>query len=363
MKPLINRMILMLLGLVLFGCSSRVSTIQNITVTVKPPASSAPTNQPASLQPTASALDIERASILSEINRLVNDYSAQVEQYRQKEQAQIVVDPNTNQEKMELSPDAINNLSPLYDNVSEQVGDLSEKYWKLYQKDHHTDSLPTSMSKDELVSYKQKLLSDFRTWETNELKNGTVIKLYNPDNRMLYRLLVGDSFALDRLKWKYITQIMALSNAPSQELMNLDIQKIQKLDGGTVSLVDVSAYPPYRSDIKLTRYETEKASYLLYTDLHEFIEVIPKDAPPTDQAGFLDDLRAKAIEEIKLLSPTTEVNGLTLVQHEKAGAYFFRWEDRTKSFLDDGVTYPFILVALNGNGELLNYNNTLPLAR
>ncbi len=344
MKTIIKKIILILLGLMLFGCSPTASTIQNITVTAKPLATSVPTNQPATLQPTTSPLNIERGKILSEIQQLADDYNAQVEQYRQKEQAQIIVDPNTNQEKMELSINAINNLSPLYDQVSEQVGDLSEKYWELYQKDHHTDP-------------------EFNTWETNELKNGTVIKLYNPDNKVFYRILVGDSFGADRLKWKYVTQIIALSNAPSEELMNLDIQEIQKFDSGTVSLVGISAYPPYRSDIELTRYETEKTSYLLYTDLHEFIEVVPKEAPPTDRGGSLEDLKAKAVEVIKLLSPNTEVNNLTIIQHEKAGAYFFRWEDRTKTFLDDGATYPFIQVALNGNGELLNYNNTLPLAR
>lgn len=360
MKSITSKIIL-IWGLVLFGCSPKPSALPNATAIVKPVEILAPTNRPESLQPTTAVFDTERANILSKIKQLADDYNTQVDQYQQKEHAQIIVDPNTSQEKLELSANAIHSLSPLYDSVSEQVGDLSEKYWELYQKDHPMDALPISMSKDELASYKQKLLNEFRTWETNELNHGTAIKLYNPDNQTFYRILIGDSFAIDRLKWNYITRIMALSNAPSQDLMNLDIQKIQKLDNGAVSLVSIDAYPPYRLDIKLTRYETNKASYLLDTDIHEFIEVVPKTAPQSNQVGSLESLKVQAIQEIKLLSSITEVNDLTLVQHQKAGAYFFRWEDRSKPFLDDGVTYPFIQIALNGKGELLNYCNTLPL--
>lgn len=357
----VNR-ILLLLGLMLFGCSSKAPGQQTIVV---PPA---PSNAPTIIQtetplPTAPSVDTERENILSQIKQLANNYNSQVDQYKQNEKATIIVDPDTGQEKLELSSNAIEALTPLYDNVYEQIGSLSEKYWELYQKDHPTDPLPISMSKDELTQYKQKLVNEFNTWEANELKTGAVIKLYNPEDMVFYRILVGDSYGADRWKWSYITRIIALSNAPSEELMNLDIQKIHQFDGGAVSLAAVSAYPFYRTDIKLTRYETEKANYLLYTDFHEFIEVIPKEVHPTDQEGSLVDLEAKAVETVHLFSPNTKLEELTLIQHEKAGNYFFRWEDRTKPLLDDGQTYPFVLVALNSKGELLNYYNTLSLAR
>jgi hypothetical protein len=94
-----------------------------------------------------------------------------------------------------------------------------------------------------------------------------------------------------------------------------------------------------------------------------FIEIIPKQTPPTSQEGSLTELEVKAREWVALLSPGLNFDNLTPIQDEKVRTYFFRWENQTRPFLDDGKSYPFIQVALNGNGELLNYYNTLPLAR
>ena len=54
---------------------------------------------------------------------------------------------------------------------------------------------------------------------------------------------------------------------------------------------------------------------------------------------------------------------LSLTHTSVTGNYLFRWEDRSKALLEDGRSYPFIQVALNASGELLNFYNTLPLAK
>jgi hypothetical protein len=295
--------------------------------------------------------------------RLAAEYNAQVENYKQIEQVEITKDPVTDVETLELSNAANYELSPLYDEVFEQIGDLNQAYWEFYQQDHQQTSLPMSMTKDELQEYKDKIKKEFDLWVEDEQENGSTVKLYNPEDEIYYVILVGESDALYRSKWEYITRVIALSNAPSKEILALDIQRIKTIDTGRTSIIAVSAYPYYRFDIDLTQYETEKAYYLMYSDLHVFIEIIPKQTPPTSQEGSLTELEVKAREWVALLSPGLNFDNLTPIQDEKVRTYFFRWENQTRPFLDDGKSYPFIQVALNGNGELLNYYNTLPLAR
>ena len=175
--------------------------------------------------------------------------------------------------------------------------------------------------------------------------------------------LVGDSSALYRWKWAYIVRLMALYAAPAAELMDLDIKSIQRIEPGEVVYLNHFVNPAYRMDIGLTSYETKTARYELDTDKHEVIEIIVKQAPPTDSVGNRTELEARAKELIALFSPGLIINNLTPSYVEKVNTYFFRWIDTTKAVLDDGITYPYVQVGLNGNGELLNYYNTLPLAR
>jgi hypothetical protein len=148
----------------------------------------------------------------------------------------------------------------------------------------------------------------------------------------------------------------------------LDSKIISRVDNGLVSVVDVSAFPYYRAEIELTSYETDGNYFTVYSDHHQIIEIIPKVSPLTDELPLvpnfsIDTLEQQARELIALLAPDTNLDGLTFVPGEKIRTYFFRWEDRTKPLLDDGMSYPFVQVSFNENGELLNYINTLSLSR
>jgi hypothetical protein len=98
------------------------------------------------------------------------------------------------------------------------------------------------------------------------------------------------------------------------------------------------------------------------------VEIIPLRPPHTADLTPIApkntaNLEEEALKLINLFSPNIELNGLTRMDGTKINTFFFRWEDQTKPLLDDGRSYPFLQVGLNADGELLNYYNTLPLAR
>ena len=197
---------------------------------------------------------------------------------------------------------------------------------------------------------------------------GAIVKLYSPSDMNYISLLIGESYAIEKEKEENIIALNHIINMPPFDLINLDIKKIQSIEPGEVTYIDNSEVPFYRSDIKLATYETATRSYTLYTNSHEIIEIIPKIIPQTADLTPVASLAVKILEQkartlIAIVSPGVNLDILTAVPGSKIGSFFFRWEDRSRAVLDDGTTYPFVQVGLNGNGALLNYYNTLPLAR
>ena len=75
----------------------------------------------------------------------------------------------------------------------------------------------------------------------------------------------------------------------------------------------------------------------------------------------LAGLEQVARDLIARAAPSVRLEGLTPVHTAVEGNFIFRWEDRTLPLLEDGLSYPFIQVALTASGDLLNFYNTLPL--
>ncbi len=149
---------------------------------------------------------------------------------------------------------------------------------------------------------------------------------------------------------------------PPSDLIKLDIQRIQGLEPGNVTLTDIGIFPWYSADIKLTTYVTSTRTYNVYSQTHQIIEIIPKQTPSLVTSSSISGLEKTAIKMIAEFSPDTNLDGLTFSSGTKGdGYYFFRWEDTSKK-LDSGAD-PFVQVGVNGSSELLNYYNTLSLAK
>ncbi len=347
------------------GCSPLSVKENNVPVPVSSPTSTMLSKDTPLPKPTLTTQIIsnpELQRIETEIFRLADEYSTKVEQFRQNEQAEIIIDPQTGKETMDLSQQAIEQLIPLYEYTEEKIHDLDQEYWNLYQKEHIPEPLPMNLSKDELKQAIKRAEDEFNVWLSKEMQSGKIIKYFDPGQKVFVGGLIAESSALYRWKWAYIVRLSALYAAPEQDLMRLDIQNIQRIEPGEVTYMSRSANPAYRVDIDLTTYETATARYDVYTETHEVIEIVAK-SPVTDTAGERAALEKRAREWVALISPGWNIENLAFTYNEKVNVYFFRWTDTSKPLLDDGRTHPFIQVGLNGNGELLTYYNTLPLSR
>lgn len=207
-----------------------------------------------------------------------------------------------------------------------------------------------------------KLLKEYLAWLEQETIRGSAVRLYSTGEGQYYSILVGESYVTQKLWEQELAIARAKSNNLTDELIELDIQQIQKLEnsGGQVKFVDIGLIPYYSLNSKLSTYETPSNYYVLYSQTHQIVEITSKLLPPGSE-GSAKELEQKAREMITLISPEVNLDTLTPAHAEKIGTYFFRWND-LKGQLDTGG-YPFVQVVLNGNGELINYYNTLPLAK
>jgi hypothetical protein len=206
-------------------------------------------------------------------------------------------------------------------------------------------------------------MQDYTTWIQNELVHGTIVVVYDPDASNYVPELIGDSYVNLQAKEVVIQKLRWWVRGPSAAAIQQDIQLIQSIEPGNVDLTDVTSLPFFRNDLSLTQYDTSSRTYIVYSEVHAIIEIIPNQIPQGVTNLSTGALEVKARALIALLAPGVDLSQLMPVPGSKIGTYFFRWENRTKPVLDDGMSYPFIQVGLNGDGELLNYYNTLPLAR
>lgn len=343
-------------------------------------ACAAPENNAPLLQAPATALPVlmlptatpgqQQEEILQKINLCASDYNRLVEQEKEKGEYEAIVFPD-GQEGIRFLGDSRGKIEAAYRTTQECVRELNLEYARLYLEIYKKvpavpdDPALQQARQDELLAI---FAGTFDVWLEREGRSEDIIYIYDPSSMESTSLIVGDTFAKSvALEQEYKNIRLALSGI-SQEMISLDSRIISRIDSGLVSVVDVSAFPHYRAEIELTSYETDGNYFTVYSDHHQIIEIIPKVSPLTDELPLvpnfsIDTLEQQARELIALLAPDTNLDGLIFVPGEKIRTYFFRWEGRTKPLLDDGMSYPFVQVGFNENGELLNYINTLSLSR
>jgi len=252
-------------------------------------------------------------------------------------------------------------ISAKFDELISRIEDLNKRYAALSPASPLP--IPTFTNKADGQVYLDQLMQDYTTWIMNELVHGTIVVVYDPDEGDPVPELIGDSYVTEQAQEIEVNKLRMWVQGPSAAAIQQDIQLIQSIEPGNVDLTDVTSLPFYRNDLSLTQYDTSSRTYIVYSEAHVIIEIIPNQIPQGVTSLSTDELEVKARALIALYDPGVNLSQLTPVPGSKIGTYFFRWEDRTKPVLDDGMSYPFIQVGLNGDGELLNYYNTLPLSR
>ncbi len=321
-----------------------------------------PTAIPTATIPSTPNID-KKNQIIEQIRQIAASYDQRVEDEKKAGTFKIVA--------LKDGSEGFAFTGASYDRIVQQelltqtkIQELNEEYFTLYEEDTMPTASATPSTRLEQQARLDQLENDEQAWAANELRQGTTVMLYSNPARKYVPFLIGDSYAVEQEKLNEINALRLQASMPPADLINLDIRRIQSLEPGAVTLTDIGVFPYYRADLKLTTYQTGTRTYNVYSPTHQIIEILPKQIPPGATNLSPADLEMKAVEMIAVFSPEVKLDPLTADEPGmKMGDYFFRWEDRTKPFLDDGRSYPFVQVGLNGNGELLNYYNTLPLAR
>ena len=306
------------------------------------------------------SIQAQREEILRQIRRDVDDYNAYIED-KKKTGVYHIVDLGDGKQGFQFTGDSYAVVSSKFQTLINSIDDLNKRYEDLSPASPLPS--PTFTSKTEGQVYLYNLMDDYTTWFMNELAHGTVVIVYSPDGGEYVPQLIGDSYVTSQAKELEILKLRMWVRGPSDAAIQQDIQLINQIEPGDVSLTDVTSLPFYNSDLSLNQYETSTRIYIVYSATHTIVEIVPKQMPQEVTTSSTDALEVKARALIALFAPGVNLNQLTPAPGSKIGTYFFRWEDRTKPLLDDGMSYPFIQIGLNGNRELLNYYNTLPLSR
>lgn len=302
----------------------------------------------------------EKEAIMERIKQVVEEYNTVVESERKSGSYELVTLPS-GIEGFEFTGESLIRVYTAEEQVQTEISVLNEEYYALAMAENPTTPTPNPLAQNGEI---EKLQEEYSAWYSQEVQNGSIVMLYISGYGSYRPIMIGDSYVTAMQKETEIAIAHAKRNNMSEEIIKLDIQQIQKMENpnGLIRFVEIGTFPYYRFDLKLSTYETLTSFYVLDSQTHQIIEINPKRLPPSSE-GAMQELEKQARKMIALVAPEVNLDTLTSVHGSKIGTYFFRWENRNKPVLDDGRSYPFVQVGLNGEGELLNYYNTLPLAR
>ena len=353
--------------LFLYACGTSIIT---------PPAQSAatttaqPTNTPA---PTPTEdLAAQKQKILDEIVQDDAEYNKLVEQEKLSGTFDTQHNSENGQDFIIFTSESAKKIQAAYQNLLNQTKILYDQYLALYKQDYSPTPFPIFNTKEQSLNFYYQALQEDQAWMDAQLKAENARKIFDPDRGVYVNYLNFEQAAWLGLKGETLDKLRMDAELPP-DLQAKHKTIVEKLDGGSVVSNEIDGRPYYRNDLTLFQYKTQKNYYLLNAD-SAIIEITPVDqtgntqlvipsSQPAPNTPFTQSqLEQQARAFINLIAPGTNLDSLKPSVGGKIDDYFFKWEDQTKPPLDGGG-FPFIQVAINTNSELLNYINTLPLAR
>lgn len=333
------------------------------TATVEALAMSAP-RTPVPDQPSVLDDSSRENEILQQIQALVAQYDDAIRKERLNGEVESITQAPDGSERVRFAGESLIRISSLYGQLLSQIADLNREYIDLYKRNHQPTPYPTLATSEGTQEYIDQLIDQYGRWVRDQQSTGAIVRLYEPYDIEYQPAFVGETYAQAEIWWQAIVQLQTDFAAGSPQEMQIDIDAIQRLDPGDVSLADIIRLP-YRMDVRLFQYRTSTRLYTIYRPTREVVEIIPIVSPVVGgrQPKPYADLERTARDLIAAISPGVKLDSLTPSYGSKVENVFFRWEDRIKPLLDDGRSYPFVQVGLTAEGGLLNYVNTLPLSR
>jgi len=265
--------------------------------------------------------------------------------------------------------------SPLlsaWDDLVTRVQDLNQEYYSLLSSEFDVPDIPLPPQQPLADAQVESLLSEagenYRRWLEQETRTGSFLSLlYDPYEGRPQVILVGDSFIQESLRWQALMDFRLALTAPPLDQLQRETQTIQILFPGEVELTDVGQLlPPYTAD-DLHEYRSGTWRVIIHPSTLRIMLIDVDDQGEILQHGDVascpqltaQKLSEQAIAFIQLASPTTNIASLSSLHNQKGLNYFFRWEDQDRPLLPDGRSFPFVQVAIDACGNLLNYYNTL----
>lgn len=360
------------LAFAISACSASPSPLASptstTTATITAQSSPAPT-------PTED-LAAQKQKISDEASRKVEEFNQLVEQEKLLGNIETSHNSGTGQDFFTFTGESDTKIRAAHKNLVSQLEILRDQYLGLYKQDYNPTPFPTFSTKEEALKFYYQAMQEDQDWLEAQEKSESAFRVYDPDRGNYLSVLTFEQSAWLGLRIDALNNLRMEAELPP-ELLAKHKAVVEKLDGMPVEVIEITSLPYYRNDITLFQYQTQKNYYFLNADgtVVEItpvqqdapIELEPVQSPVTAESAFNSPLGAKQLEEkahafIDLIAPGTNLDALTLTVSAKTSNFFFKWEDRTKPPLDGGG-FPFIQVALNLNGDLLNYINTLPLSR
>lgn len=359
------------LSIILLACHTSVispslAISATATSTIQPTNTQAPT-------PTED-LTTQKQKIWDEVVRMVNEFNQLVEQEKLLGNIETSHNNETGQDFFTFTGESDKKIRVSHDNLINQMNMLRDRYLALYKQDYNPTPFPAFNTNEEARNFYYQAMQEDQDWLEAQEKAENGLKIYDPDRGSYMIFLSFEQSAWLGLRVEALNKLRMEAEL-SPELLAKHKMIVEKLDGSSVVSNEIDSRPYYRNDVTLFQYKTQKNYYLINAD-GAIIEITPVNqslstqlvlvpglaAAPPNTSLNTNQLEQQARAFINLISPGTNVDVLTPSIGSKVSNFFFKWEDQTKPSLDGGG-FPFIQVALNSNGELLNYVNTLPLSR
>ena len=310
-----------------------------------------------------------REKLQAQAEKLVEAYNQLVKLEQKSGEGKITHTEDTGEERYLFTGKSYEKIIQAFQNLSTQKAAIFEQYLRLYRQDHQPTPYPAQGTKEQTLQYYRQLLGENQARMEMLLKSENVDKIYNPDFGSYEATIRFEDAAWFQLAGEAL-DALRLNTELSPELLKKHLTILKNLEPETPAAEiqrSITSLPFYRNDLTFFQYVTGTRVYVLDAS-GDVIEISPIEPPQTSDLTPLAplskaELEKKARSLIQLWAPGTDLEALTEAGGEKINTFFFRWENREKALLDDGRSYPFIQVGFNEDGELLNYYNTLPLAR
>ncbi len=353
----------------LFVLSACISSRTLSSVVVFPTATITPSS---TAIPTEEDLAAQKQRIWDEFVQQVNAYNNLVEQEKSLGNIQISHNNATGQDQFIFTGESDQKIRAAFAELIGQFQVLSEQYMALYKKDYNPTPFPTFSTKEDALNFYRQAIQEDNDWMDEQRAAETSLKIYNPDRGTYQGYLTFEQDSWFLLKNQALSELR-MNAELTPEIQAKNKMLVEALDGGDVVSSEIDARPWYRNDLTLFQYKTQKNYYVLNAD-GAIIDITPVDQsgntqlvipgsqPASDMSFTQGQLEQQARAWVNLIAPGTNLDALTPSVNSKTDNYFFKWEDQTKPPLDGGG-FPFVQVTLNVNGDLLQYINTLPLAR